>query len=51
MKKNNVVAFVLEAAGVLVATVSLGIVHPTLGGCVFAAGLISFGVAFERGDD
>jgi hypothetical protein len=48
MKSNNIIAFVLEASGVLVATVSLGLVHPTLGGCALAAGLISFGIALEQ---
>ncbi len=51
MKRNNIVAFVLEASGVLVATVSLGIVHPALGGCALAAGLVSFGIALEQDDN
>ena len=50
MKNNNLIAFVLEACGVIVATVSLGYIHPSLGGCAFALGLISFGIAVEDGD-
>ena len=50
MKNNNLIAFLLEATGIGIATISLGIVNLSLGGCVLAAGLISFGIAFEQGD-
>lgn len=51
MKKNNIIAFILEASGVIIATVSAGLVNLTAAGCVLAAGLISFGLAFEQGDN
>jgi hypothetical protein len=51
MKKNNIIALVLEGLGLTIATISLGVVDISLGGCVLAAGLISFGIAFEQGSD
>ena len=50
MKNNNIIAFALEAAGVVIATVAVGLVNVTAGGCVLAVGLSSFGIAFEEGD-
>jgi hypothetical protein len=49
MKRNNIIATCLEVSGLLVATVSLGIVSIPLGGCVLGAGLLLFGMAFEEG--
>ena len=50
MKKNNVIAFAFESVGVVIATLSVGLVNVTAGGCVLAAGLILFGISFEEDD-
>lgn len=50
MTPRNIVATLLEATGVIIATVSLGALNPTLGGCVLAAGLVCFGIALEEDD-
>ncbi len=50
MKKYNVIALALEAAGIVVGSAAGARIDVSLGGFILAAGLVAFGVAWERAE-
>jgi hypothetical protein len=50
MKKFNLIALALEAAGILVGTFAGARIDLSLGGFILAVGLVLFGLALEKAD-